>query len=247
MNSLVSAEFHHWHVTCSSTLCIPAISALGFVVHEDSLFRFHWIRTDMLLLLLVPTGDALLLLGIILGMTVALWALSSLPRLFRLLSIKGAFMLRPLLREFEEMITLAEKRLLQLGEPEVQRRPAEGEWSKKEILGHLVDSASNSHQRFVRLQMSAEMKFPDYDQEQWVRLQSYQTEPWSSLVHFWVDYNWHLLHTLSFIPANRLKQLCFVGSNEPVTLEFLIRSYVNDVQHHLQKIVVQAESEVPWV
>ncbi len=47
-------------------------------------------------------------------------------------------------------------------------------WTKKEVLGHLIDSASNNHQRFVRGQIAVRQDFPGYEQEQWVRIQGYQ-------------------------------------------------------------------------
>jgi hypothetical protein len=41
-------------------------------------------------------------------------------------------------------------------------------WTRKQLLGHLIDSASNNYQRFVRLQQGNLVGFPGYDQEFWV-------------------------------------------------------------------------------
>jgi DinB superfamily len=194
------------------------------------------IPPTMITAFLFPSGDAGTLLGLILAAVVVLWIIMSIGSLIQLLFVKGPLMLRPLLREFEETVNRQEKRLLELPESDVGQKPAGGKWSGKEILGHLVDSACNNHQRFIRAQLSSEMKFPAYDGPGWVRVQDYQNEPWPSLVRFWSSYNRHLLHVISNISSDRLKGHCFVGEDMPVTLEFLIREYVKHVNHHLKQI-----------
>jgi hypothetical protein len=72
-------------------------------------------------------------------------------------------------------------------EAEREQRPAPEHWPKKEVVGHLIDSASNNHQRFVRGQIASEPDFPGYEQEQWVRIQGYQSARWSALI----DMNLH--------------------------------------------------------
>ena len=186
--------------------------------------------------IIIPSGDAALLLGLILAAAAIVWLLMTFGGFIRIFFTKGAFMLRSLFREFDEAITLNEKRFLELQEEEVRQRPSDGKWSKKEILGHMVDSACNNHQRFVLAQLSSELRFPAYNQPGWVRVQNYQEESWPSLVRFWSSYNRHLLHVMSSIPADRLKGLCFVGEDEPVTLEFLIRDYVQHLNHHAEQI-----------
>src|SRR5689334_19046180 len=69
---------------------------------------------------------------------------------------------------------------------------SDGRWSKKEILGHLIDSASNNHQRFVRAQLAPHVDFPPYEQNRWVAAQRYAEEPWPDLVNLWLLYNRHL-------------------------------------------------------
>ena len=66
-----------------------------------------------------------------------------------------------------------------------ERRPAADKWSAKEIVGHLVDSASNNHQRFVRARWADDLVFPTYDQDAWVSAQQYQHAPWGELVTLW--------------------------------------------------------------
>jgi hypothetical protein len=83
-------------------------------------------------------------------------------------------------------------KLRALPESETAHRPSPDRWSKKKILGHLIDSACNNHQRFVRAQLEGGLTFPGYEQEGWVRCQGYGTADWPLLVELWAAYNRHL-------------------------------------------------------
>jgi hypothetical protein len=109
-------------------------------------------------------------------------------------------------------------------------------WSLKEILGHLVDSATNNHHRFVRAQLATELSFPGYEQNGWVRSQDYQGKPWSELVELWILYNYHLAHVIRRIPDTAANVPCRIGANEAVGLLALIEDYLAHVRHHLEQI-----------
>ena len=189
------------------------------------------------LLLGPPAGNASALLLLLAALLVSVWLLSVLSAWVTEKVWKGKARMQNSLKELESLLAMAIPRFLALSEIEYSLRPAPGKWSRKEILGHLIDSASNNHQRFVRAQLSSEIRLPGYEQEDWVRTQSYQTEAWENLVQLWKMYNLHLLHLGARIPSDRLSSLCFIGANEPVTLEFLFVDYVRHVKHHLQQIL----------
>jgi len=109
-------------------------------------------------------------------------------------------------------------------------------WSIKQILGHLIDSASNNHQRFVRAQLATELSFPGYEQTGWVASQDYQARPWLELVDLWVFYNRHLAHVIRRIPAEAASVPCGIGGNDPIPLSSLAQDYVAHVGHHLEQI-----------
>jgi len=115
-------------------------------------------------------------------------------------------------------------------------KPKPDVWSVKEILGHLIDSASNNHQRFVRAQLSAELTIPDYEQNRWVSSQDYQSRPWGELIDLWVHYNHHLAHVIRRIPDAAAGVPCRLGKNEPITLTALVQHYLGHVRHHLEQI-----------
>ena len=94
----------------------------------------------------------------------------------------------------EKAVNSAYRELIELSDDAVQRRSSANEWSIKEIIGHLIDSASNNHQRWVRLQIADGLSFPDYqsDNERWVRIQQYNNQTWKSLLKLWRFFNLHL-------------------------------------------------------
>jgi hypothetical protein len=131
----------------------------------------------------------------------------------------------------------AHPKLLALSEEE-SRGPGVGmTWSRKEILGHLVDSASNNHQRFVRAQLQPRMSFPPYVQDQWIGAQGYGERPWTELVELWRLYNRHLLHVMKRVPATALGNVCVVSDDEPSTLSDHMVDYVLHLHHHLGQIL----------
>jgi len=109
-------------------------------------------------------------------------------------------------------------------------------WSPKQVIGHLVDSAANNHQRFVRAQQGAELVFPGYEQDHWVTCQRYNDRSWDELTTLWRTYNRHVAHVVAQIPEDRRLIQCTVGSNDPVTLGFLVHDYVVHLRHHLAQL-----------
>jgi len=122
---------------------------------------------------------------------------------------------------------------------EVSLKKRSDKWSKKELLGHLIDSAANNHQRFVRAVYNAAASFPTYDQNTWVRIQKYDESTWETLVTLWSAYNRHLSDVIERIPTAAMSSPCNVGKEEPVTLEVVIRDYVRHLQHHVGQILEQ--------
>ncbi len=112
-----------------------------------------------------------------------------------------------------------------------------GGWSRKQIMGHLIDSASNNHQRFVRAMLQPSLEFPKYDQDGNVRAQAVQEADWELLVSLWAAYNRFLAHVIAQIPESKLRTPCRIGDGEAVTLDFLARDYVSHLVHHLEQIV----------
>lgn len=138
--------------------------------------------------------------------------------------------------ELASLIRTAEPVLRSLTEETVSARPAPDRWTIKEVVGHLIDSAANNHQRFIRAQGTAELVFPKYEQNDWVRCQRYGEVDWATLLDLWSAYNRHLCHVIRCVDPKALEVRCLIGPYEPVTLQFLIEDYVVHLRHHLRKI-----------
>jgi DinB family protein len=148
--------------------------------------------------------------------------------------------------ELRRTVDRASGRLLQYADAEAARRPGPGKWSRKEIVGHLIDSACNNHGRFVRAQLQDELVFPGYDQDAWVRVQRYQDRPWADLVALWRTYNHQIAHVMATTdalqltrprPRHNLDELAWqtVSAADPTTLEYFMRDYVDHLNHHLRQ------------
>ena len=144
--------------------------------------------------------------------------------------------MKEIAQRLEKVIDDAAHTLFDISESESEKRPAPGKWSKKEIIGHLIDSASNNHQRFVRAQETSSLSLLGYTQDFWVSRQDYQSEPWKTLVALWTTYNTHLAHLIGRIPPDCSGNLCVIDGGKPVTLKWLADDYITHAEHHLKQI-----------
>jgi hypothetical protein len=128
-------------------------------------------------------------------------------------------------------------RLRQINDAAAAVPRAPGKWSRKQVLGHLVDSAANNHQRFVRLQLTPRIDLPGYDGDGWVRVQRYQDRPWAEIVNLWVAYNTQLSEVIRTVDVNALKHVWHTPDGDDLTLEFLMRDYVVHLRHHIDQIL----------
>ena len=138
--------------------------------------------------------------------------------------------------------------LEKMSDESTRRRPAPGKWSPREIVGHLIDSASNNHQRFVRAQFQDDLVFPGYAQDAWVSAQNYQDAPWDELLGLWRSFNLHIARVMETAsPEARLRprtrhnldELAWrpVPRDKPATLDYFMEDYVAHLQHHLDQII----------
>ncbi len=140
------------------------------------------------------------------------------------------------------LVDTAEPRLRNISTLESAKPKIAGGWSCKQVIGHLIDSASNNHQRFVRAVLQTSLDFPGYDQDGNVSVQAPQEADWPLLVSLWAAYNRYLAHVIARLPASKLETLCRIGSREGVSLDFLAKDYLTHLIHHLRQIgVVNSE------
>lgn len=122
-------------------------------------------------------------------------------------------------------------------------------WTRVELLGHIVDSAINNHQRFVRALIEEELSFPGYAQEEMVRVQSYRSAEPAMLVDLWAALNLHIAHVLRQVPPDKLATLCRIGADPATPLAQLALDYSAHLEHHLRQLTGHAPlpySGLPW-
>ena len=155
--------------------------------------------------------------------------------------------MKEFLAEEKRFVLFTYRDLISLTEQDTTYKK-QGKWSKKELIGHLIDSASNNHQRFIRAQFTDELVFPGYDQNEWVRIQDYQSESWHSLINLWKEFNLHLIHAIDKIPKkvltmkrinHNLDRIAMnpVPVDQPATLEYFIKDYFTHLRHHINQVL----------
>ena len=137
----------------------------------------------------------------------------------------------------EKIVKETPKKMNLFSEAKSAERKLMGQWSKKEELGHLIDSASNNHQRFVRLQIDNDLQLLQYKQDEWVEVQHYQERKWIELIELWLIYNKHILHIIKTVDILKLRNEGHFPEYGTQTLQFMIDDYVDHIEHHLKRIL----------
>lgn len=129
-------------------------------------------------------------------------------------------------------------KILSLPAPDVNNKPSPLKWSKKEILGHLCDSALNNIPRAVRAQFEPKpFKIISYAQDDWVRLNGYQSQSIENVAGLWLSLNKQFVKVISLIPKDALSYACALYTGEIQTLEWLINDYLAHMEYHLKQIL----------
>jgi hypothetical protein len=136
----------------------------------------------------------------------------------------------------EEVLPL----LAAISNDEAAIKPQPHKWSKKEILGHLIDSATNNHHKFIRTMAQSHLEFVGYAQDFWVAEQQYNNRNWQEIINFWYAYNLHLAHVIESVNPASLQHTIGIEGSGPFTLAFIMEDYVEHLKHHLRAILPDA-------
>ena len=154
--------------------------------------------------------------------------------------------------ELLEAIHDADPALREMSEERSRLRPGPGKWCPREIIGHLIDSASNNHQRFVRAQFQDDLVFSGYEQDAWVSMQRYRDAPWEELIALWYNFNLHIARIMQLVPKDErerprarhnLDEIAWnpVHRDQPATLDYFMKDYVAHLKHHLTQIGIRPD------
>ena len=140
-------------------------------------------------------------------------------------------------RELEQVLVASRSDLAAITDHDASLPHTTAKWSRKQIIGHLIDSASNNHQRFVRGVETHGGRYPGYDQEFCVRLQRPNDVPWPVLVDLWASYNVYLAHVIASLPPESGGYSMKIGDNPEVDLLWIAVDYVEHLKHHLNQVL----------
>lgn len=154
----------------------------------------------------------------------------------------------PYAARLRAVVVAATPRLLAMDDAATARRPAPAAWSPREIVGHLIDSASHNHQRFVRARWQDDLVFDGYAQDAWVDAQGYADADWHELVALWALYNRHVARVMAATPQavrtraharHALDRIAWrtVPADQPATLDYFMADYVGHLEHHLRQLL----------
>lgn len=146
--------------------------------------------------------------------------------------------MKELIEELNTLIEKSTKEWTAFPKTSWFHKPSPEKWSKAEIAGHLVDSAMNNIQRFIRAQYE-EAPNIFYNQNEWVRLNYYQTVEKEELIQLWSLLNRQISRIFKNIPAENLQSPCHFkvnGQLQIVSLQYVIEDYMAHLKHHLRQI-----------
>lgn len=137
----------------------------------------------------------------------------------------------------QQLLAEVPKRMSQFSPEEMSVRPAPGKWSKKEIMGHLCDSALYNWQRFTNaLKQSEPLVISPYPQAELVRLNNYQQVPTGSVISLWKNMNWQIVQVIKTIGVEKYGHPIQLLNGETKDLQFLVDDYIVHMEHHLRQI-----------
>ena len=144
-------------------------------------------------------------------------------------------------RGITDYINAWEPLIVSLPEEVISDRKNSQNRSIRQILGHLVDSASNNTHRIVHLQYQpSPLIFPNYatqgNNDRWIAIQDYQHEDWQNLVNLWKYSNLHLAHVIGNIDPTKLDHQWESGGDKLISLEEMVISYLGHLDLHLNEI-----------
>jgi DinB superfamily len=144
--------------------------------------------------------------------------------------------MQKIIDELQKIITDYSGQLKKINDEEFAFKPNPVKWSKKEILGHLVDSAQNNIRRFIVSQYEKD-PIIIYRQDAWVSISNYQHYTMNNLIQLWVLLNKHICMILGNCSAEMAMRTCITNNNTPHTIEWLAGDYIRHLLHHLHQIL----------
>ncbi len=142
--------------------------------------------------------------------------------------------------KLEELLKLGSTYLTKASASEITYKANPEKWSKKELLGHLIDSGINNLQRFTEIQFEEKpYKVRKYHQNELVKANNYQHSEINELINFWLAINNRILMVIKNQTEITLSYTIEIEKGHTADLKFLIIDYVNHMEHHINQIITK--------
>lgn len=153
---------------------------------------------------------------------------------------KFSLLMKDIAQHLRETINFVLPLLQKITNAEAAVKPRPEKWSPKEILGHLIDSACNNQQKFVRTMQQPHLDFVGYRQDDWVALQKYNDANWLDIIEIWVAYNRQIAHIIENVDPSVWGHTISIEGSEPFTLQFIMTDYAEHLKHHVRQVLPKA-------
>ena len=146
--------------------------------------------------------------------------------------------MKNVVNELRSIVTEFADRLNTIAPEELAVKTNPKKWSRKEVIGHLIDSAQNNLRRFVVGQYDQTANII-YDQDFWVRANDYQSMKAEEIILLWKLLNERICVVLTNMSDDALKREVNTGKHIPElhSLEWLAADYVKHMKHHLNQVI----------
>jgi hypothetical protein len=143
--------------------------------------------------------------------------------------------MKNVIRELNQITTDFTRKIGAIGDADLSAKPRPGKWSKKEVLGHLTDSAQNNLRRFICGQYETEPPKISYQQDFWVSCNNYNAMDKKDAIELWRLMNGRICAVLENMPETNYSKVVDTGTVH--TLKWLAEDYVKHMKHHLNQII----------
>ena len=142
------------------------------------------------------------------------------------------------IEDIKSVLDAMEPSLRAISDVEFSAKPRQDKWSKKEVIGHLIDSAQNNLRRFISARTEDRPKI-FYEQDFWVSANGYQTASKNDVIMLWRLLNERICAVLAAMPPSSYGTLCDTGKGESQykSLEWLAADYVRHMKHHMNQVI----------
>ena len=143
--------------------------------------------------------------------------------------------------DLSKLISNWEVKLASLPERTIANRVNSQNRNIRQIIGHMVDSATNNTHRIIHMHyQKSPVAYPDYanlgNNDRWIAIQNYQEEDWGELVRLWAAVNRHMVHLIRQVDEAKLNQIWTSALKDRITLKEMITDYPQHFKLHLNEI-----------